>query len=195
MIIGVCGYDGSGKSTLARYLVEKYGFIEMSFASLLKDVVAILFDWKRELLEGDTKESREFRETVDAWWSQRLEFPGLTPRKALQFIGTDLFRNHFREDFWIAAVERKLERHHGKDIVFGDCRFPNEMDMIQKLDGRILRVARLAAVTTLTHISQYAWVDYVKTSPIVDCIENDSTIENLCNVVDYVLFTKIKLQL
>ena len=58
MIIGLCGAQGSGKDTVANILVSKYGFVRISFATALKDVVAILFSWPREMLEGDTPESR-----------------------------------------------------------------------------------------------------------------------------------------
>ena len=45
MIIGLCGAQGSGKDTVANILIAEYGFIKLTFASTLKDVVAILFSW------------------------------------------------------------------------------------------------------------------------------------------------------
>jgi hypothetical protein len=64
MVIGLVGFLGSGKGTVADTL-KLYNFIPESFSNPLKDAVAIIFGWDRSLLEGDTKESREFRETVD----------------------------------------------------------------------------------------------------------------------------------
>jgi hypothetical protein len=69
-IVVLQGLIGSGKDSTARYLLQKYGGVKMSFASTLKDVVSVLFDWDRNLLEGDTEESREWRETIDEWWSR-----------------------------------------------------------------------------------------------------------------------------
>ena len=54
MIIGICGLIGSGKDTIADYLVTNYNFKKLSFADKLKDSVATMFDWDRELLDGKT---------------------------------------------------------------------------------------------------------------------------------------------
>ena len=95
MIIGITGLIGSGKDTAADYLCTFHGFKRMSFASALKDAVAIIFNWDRELLEGSTKASREWREQVDEWWAERLNIPHLTPRWVLQQWGTDVARKNF----------------------------------------------------------------------------------------------------
>ena len=57
MIIGICGWAGTGKDTAANYLVGWHGFRRDSFAGALKDAVAAVFGWDRELLEGSTPES------------------------------------------------------------------------------------------------------------------------------------------
>ena len=66
MIIGICGLIGSGKDTIADYLVTNYNFKKLSFADKLKDSVATMFDWDRDLLDGKTDESRAWREKEDA---------------------------------------------------------------------------------------------------------------------------------
>ena len=58
MIIGICGLIGSGKGTVADVLVEEHKFEKISFADKLKDSVSILFDWPRDMLEGETPDSR-----------------------------------------------------------------------------------------------------------------------------------------
>lgn len=140
MIIGICGLAGSGKDTLADMLCEKYGFVKLSFGSVLKDIVSIIFSWDREKLEGSTMESREWRETPDEWWSKKLEIPDLTPRKVLQQIGTNVFRKHFHKDIWVSVLERKLEMY--PKVVVTDCRFSNEIEMIRKCGGKIVRLQR-----------------------------------------------------
>ena len=141
MIIGICGFIGSGKDTAADFLVNFHGFKRDSFASTLKDAVAHVFNWDRELLEGRTKASREWREQVDPWWSTRLNMPNLTPRLVLQLWGTEVARKAFHDDIWIASLENKL-RNSKDDIVITDCRFPNEINAIKQAGGKVVRVTR-----------------------------------------------------
>ncbi len=141
MIIGVCGFIGSGKDTIADYLTNFHGFRRESFANSLKDAVSQVFGWDHTLLEGRTKQAREWREQVDPWWSQRLDMPNLTPRWILQYWGTEVCRKAFHDDIWIASLENKL-RNAKDDIVISDCRFPNEIKSIKNAGGIVIRVRR-----------------------------------------------------
>jgi hypothetical protein len=141
MIIGFVGFIGSGKDTAADYLVNFHGFRRDSFANTLKDAVAAVFGWDRTMLEGRTKEAREWREQVDPWWSKRLDMPTLTPRWVLQYWGTEVCRKGFHDDIWIASLENKL-RNSKDDIVISDVRFPNEITAIHNAGGKVIRVKR-----------------------------------------------------
>jgi len=141
MIIGITGFIASGKDTIADYLTSAHGFQRISFAASLKDAVSNIFGWDRQLLEGSTKESRIWREQVDVWWSNRLSIPDLSPRWVLQNWGTDLFRDKFHSEIWIASVENKL-RKTKDNIVITDCRFKNEIESIRRAGGIVIRVSR-----------------------------------------------------
>jgi len=141
MIIGVCGFIGSGKDTIADYLVGFHGYRRDSFAGTLKDAVAAVFGWDRELLEGRTPEARAWREQVDAWWAKRLNMPNLTPRWVLQYWGTEVCRRAFHDDIWIAALEARLSRRSDNTVI-SDVRFPNEIASIRNAGGRIVWVRR-----------------------------------------------------
>lgn len=207
MIIGICGFIGSGKDTIADYLVNFHEFRRDSFAGTLKDAVASVFSWDRELLEGRTKQAREWREQVDPWWSQRLNMPNLTPRLVLQLWGTEVCRRSFHDDIWIASVENKL-RSSSDSIVISDCRFPNEIQSIKRAGGQVIWVTRgelpawydyaLRANAGIlsdqeylrqlgVHVSETAWVG-TKFDTVID---NDSNIEDLyCQVKNLVLKEK-----
>ena len=141
MIIGICGLIGAGKDTAADHLVNIHEFRRESFANTLKDAVAYVFGWDRTMLEGRTKQAREWREQVDPWWSERLNMPNLTPRWVLQYWGTEVCRKAFHDDIWIASLENKL-RNSRDDIVISDCRFPNEIKSIKAAGGIVVRVVR-----------------------------------------------------
>jgi hypothetical protein len=141
MIIGVVGLIGAGKDTMADYLVNIHQFRRESFANTLKDAVSAVFGWDRDLLEGRTRHSREWREQVDAWWADRLDMPDLTPRWVLQYWGTEVVRRSFHDDTWIASLENRL-RKTTDDVVISDCRFPNEIGAIKRAGGLVVRVHR-----------------------------------------------------
>ena len=141
MIIGICGFIGSGKDTVADYLVNNHSFRRESFANTLKDAVASVFGWDRVMLEGRTKQAREWREQVDPWWAERLNMPDLTPRLMLQLWGTEVCRRGFHDDIWIASLENKL-RTSTDNVVISDCRFPNEIKSIRDAGGIIVWVKR-----------------------------------------------------
>ena len=101
MIIGICGLIGCGKGTAADILVEQHGFTKISFADKLKDGVSTVFGWDREMLEGDTDDSRQWRETQDEFWTKETKRT-ITPRLVLQEFGTDCMRNGFFDGIWVS---------------------------------------------------------------------------------------------
>jgi len=208
MIVGVCGFIGSGKDTIADYLTNFYGFRRESFANSLKDAVAQVFGWDRTMLEGRTKQAREWREQRDEWWSERLGME-ITPRWILQYWGTEVCRKGFHDDIWIAALENKL-RNSKDDIVISDCRFPNEIASIKNAGGIVIRVVRGpepkwydAAVSAnrgpngnmtwavsrakleklKVHASETAWVG----TDFDHVLDNNGTIDDLFNQVKNIL--------
>jgi hypothetical protein len=205
-LVALVGFKGSGKDTAGRHLVEKHGFNNFSFAESLKDALASIFCWDRAMLEGDTAESRAWRETVDAWWADKLGIPDFTPRMAMQNVGTNLFRQHFHKDIWIHNIERKLTLlpQDGK-VVLIDGRFPNELGLGRKFGGTVVRVKRgpepewfetalianghgpgvdpekaalaRAMMEGVFHVHESEWA-WIG-APIDHTIENDGTIDDL----------------
>jgi len=184
MLIGVVGFAGSGKGTIGDVLIRDYQFVRLSFADALKDAVSVIFGWDRQMLEGDTKESRDWREKVDPWWSDKFGYQ-VTPRLMMQKMGTEAGRQVFDDEIWIHTVAKRLKDH--KHVVIPDVRFPNEIDFIRKSGGYIVQVNRGKApkwydvalqankeqntdlmVNYPIHYSEWAWVGY----------HRDYTIEN-----------------
>lgn len=206
MIVGISGFINSGKNTVASTLTEQYNFRQDSFAASLKDACAMMFDWPRHMVEGDTKESREWREQVDQWWAAKLNIPDFSPRLALQLMGTDVIRNHFNEGMWFLTLENRIRKNPDQHVVISDVRFPNEIKFIQDQGGVMIRVNRgslpvwyetalmankgnsiaktvMEQTYSSAHFSEWAWVgqkfDYE--------LNNDSTLEYLQTGVGEIL--------
>lgn len=204
IIIGVCGFQGSGKDTVADYLVNTHGFRRMSFAGALKDAIAAIFGWERELLEGRTKESREWRERVDQWWADKLGMPNLTPRWVLQYWGTEVARKAFHDNIWIHSVEHRLISSRD-NIVISDVRFPNEIQSIKRSGGLVIRThrgpdpewwdlaleenleksekAKQELIKLKVHASETAWIG----TDFDAVLDNDGSIDDLYSQIRHLL--------
>jgi hypothetical protein len=141
MIIGLVGNIGNGKGTVADILVERHNFFKESFANSVKDACATIFGWNRAMLEGDTVESRAWREQDDTWWSRKLGRP-FSPRLALQLMGTEAGRDVFHPDLWVHTVMRRCDQAPWNNYVIADVRFPNEIQAIRDSGGKVIRVKR-----------------------------------------------------
>ena len=210
MIIGIVGHMGSGKDTVGKYITQSLGISSCtdSFAAPLKDLVSSIFGWPRELLEGDSLESREFRETPDIFWTRKTGIDHFTPRLALQLMGTDVLRDHFHSDIWINSLEYRLRKvPDAKTVVVTDARFTNELDIIKQLCGTIIWVQRgdlpdwyetaveanggnVVSKRIMTtryrdvHQSEWNWAGY----PVDHIIRNTGTLEDLKHKTEQILF-------
>lgn len=178
-LIGLSGRAGSGKDTVANYMVNNYNYTKLSFGKVLKDVVSCIFGWPRYLLEGDTKESREFREKEDKWWSEHLKIK-ITPRIAMQKIGTDVFRMHFHQDIWLLILKKQITKYD--KIVVTDIRFLNEYNMIKNMGGNVFKISKSNIIKD-THLSENI-LDNIQFKYEID---NNGTIEELYQKIDNLL--------
>lgn len=210
MIIGIVGHIGSGKNTVGNFITQsvgKTGYTD-SFAAPLKDLCSSIFGWPRSLLEGNTIESREFRETPDIFWTRKTGIDNFTPRLALQLMGTDVLRNHFHNDIWINSLEYRLRKiSDSNTVVVTDARFINELDIIKHLCGTIIWVQRgelpdwyetaveanggnVVSKRIMTtryrdvHQSEWNWAGY----PVDHIIRNTGTLEDLKFKTSQILF-------
>ena len=175
-IIGIHGKAHAGKSTIAEHLVQKYGYREIAFADKLKETLAVAFDWPLESLYNP-----QFKETVDPVY-------GISPRTAMQKIGTEGFRNLIDLDFWVKATMRRIQaiRAENPDVrfVLSDIRLPNELQAVRNAGGMAWKVVRPTddlAPENEKHISETALDDWHEWDAF---IQNSGTLEYLKFMVD-----------
>ena len=207
MIIGITGLISSGKGTVADILVNEHNFTKLSFADKLKDGVATIFGWDRAMLEGDSVESREWRETGDAFWTNETGRE-ITPRLVLQEFGTDCMRNGFYDGVWVSLVKQEIINNPQNNYIIPDVRFPNEIQIIKSLDGEIWNVRRGElpdwwgyaiqdnnnSDSTLMkdyhpeiHQSEWRWIE--KDEQFDRIIQNDDTVKTLYSKISDTLST------
>lgn len=164
MLIGLCGLAGSGKSTVARTLTGAFDFNRLAFADPLKGMLASV-GFTPEQLYGSEKEVM-------------IPDLGVTPRFAMQTLGTGWGRDTINPDIWVNLWTRKARDllAAGAHIVADDVRFPNEVAAIRALGGEIWRVER-PGVSAMDHVSEKHALETDAT------VMNDSTEADLSWVV------------
>lgn len=143
-VISISGLIGSGKNTVANLICElspNLNFQRISFAARLKDTIATLFHYDRDLLEGSSVLSREWRETQDSYWYNKSNGKIKSPRWILQQFGVEI-KKLFCEDFWASIVENEILNHLNQNFILTDTRFPDEIEMLKKHNTFFIEVKR-----------------------------------------------------
>ena len=143
-VISISGLIGSGKNTVANLICElspNLNFQRISFAARLKDTIATLFHYDRDLLEGSSVLSREWRETQDSYWYNKSDGKIKSPRWILQQFGVEI-KKLFCEDFWASIVENEILNNPKQNFILTDTRFPDEIEMLKKHNAFFIEVKR-----------------------------------------------------
>ncbi|HSW76544.1 MAG TPA: hypothetical protein VLG50_05840 [Candidatus Saccharimonadales bacterium] len=173
MLIAFTGNIGSGKDTASDYLVYKYGFDKTTFAKPLKDALKTLFMFSDNQLYG----TQEEKNTIDQRWN-------LSPRKAMQWLGTDILRNQFDVNYFVKYF--KLYYVDRIDTVVSDLRFLNESLLIKSLGGIVVKINRQG--TTSNHQSETE-LHHIEYDFMID---NNQTIDDLYHQLDDLYFAVYK---
>lgn len=174
-LIGLTGRKRSGKDTFAQALVE-VGFRQVAFADPLRQAVAGLdpivgFEERVDEFGFRVVEPIRFRTAVERYGYEEAKdrFPEV--RLVLQRFGTEGIRR-IDPGFWMRLARERILASE-TPLVFTDCRFPNEADMIRSEGGKVIRIDRPGLPDDDTHPSETALADY----PVDAVIRNDGTLD------------------
>lgn len=179
MIIGVCGRMRSGKDSIAKIFCEDYGFKQLSFAKPIKEACKIMFGWTEEHVNGALKD------VDDEYW-------GISPRLAMQLLGTEFSQNCLCEHSLSFAkktgrslwVKRCLADAKQGNFIISDVRFLHESRAIREAGGKIIRVTRPGCIAKSTHASETEMDEIAVDATIVNDKTLDALRENVHNVYD-----------
>ena len=170
MIVGFCGEKQSGKGTAATFMEQIWGYEVRKFAQPLKDMLAVL-GLKYDHIEGDLKEVP----------TELLG--GNTPRWAMQSLGTEWGRKCMGDSFWVDMLEQRLL--HDPCIMEGlinvavdDVRFPEEVGLIKKYDGVVIKIVRGEIEEAIDKLPKHA-------SENADALQSDFVIYNNASLSDF----------
>jgi len=195
VVIAVTGARRCGKDVIADHLCNSYGFHKMRFADPLKRMVAEAFGFTHEQVDGYDKD------VVDQTY-------GISPRRVLQFMGTEIMQFRLREllpcagrTFWAQRLLVEIMRRSSSSgseeqrrIVISDMRFLHEYQYISSELARqvpdaalhVVKVERPVNVDACAdaevdgHTSETEWRCIPESIRIV----NDRTLDDLRKCVD-----------
>ena len=176
-IIAISGGKGTGKDTIADYICNKYCCRKYAFADPLKELAEKIFKFSKELLWGPS----ENRDVSIA------QFNGLTPRKVLETFG-DAGRACY-PNIWAELTIQNISQYtvgHFNGVVISDLRMRNELDIVKKHGGIVIRIKRENKKNTSTHNSETEQ----KTIPDSDfdyVIDNNKDIKHLHDQIDSIM--------
>lgn len=169
---------------------------EVYFSYPVKQITCALFCFQWDLVCGSTSELRTARETTES----RVTFTNtpvtrMTARRALEYIGTEVFRNGFHPDIWLNITFGIIQRMCNVQYVFvSDTRFLNEAQAIADRNGDIIVVYRnpedlvLTDAICKTHVSNWSFLQFPP-SLIHARIHNNGTKDDLIEKVKKYLET------
>lgn len=175
-IIGISGKAQSGKSTLASYLSEKYRCKEYSFAEPIKQIGKIFY-FEHNQLYGSGQDKLE----KNKHWN-------VSGREFLQKIGTEVFRDFLptvipsMQSVWLNLFRIQYEMNPDIDYVISDVRMKDEVEMIRKLGGIIIRTVRTESQDNFKIHSSETELDDLVPDFLLD--NNKYTIEESRKVID-----------
>lgn len=147
-VIGIAGYARSGKDTVADYLVEHYGYEKVSFSTPMKEAMYRL----NPRITINESVNNPIRIGVDVYGWEGLKERSPDVRGLLQRFGTEVGREMFGENFWVDYALNSIV--DGTKVVISDVRYPNEVNAIKALGGKVYRVERDGVGPANSHASE-----------------------------------------
>lgn len=153
----------SGKSTAVKYLIERYGGIEKSFAAPLYNILYY------------AQETCGFKKEKD--------------RKFLQYIGTEWARSK-DENIWANILINSIT-NEDRNVYVSDLRFKNEFNILKNNGFINILIIRKHEFEELhqNHESENSLNDEKNWDFIV---HNDGSLEEFYNKLDAIIFSVLK---
>lgn len=143
-LIGLGGLLRAGKDAVAEHLAFQHGYTTLGMSDALNEAL-LLLNPLIEVPGGRENFSvmQRYRELHDSiGYVEAKKNPEV--RRLLQVLGTEIGREMISEDVWVKIAEKRITGllAEGKPVVITAMRFPNEIEMLNRLGGVALWVER-----------------------------------------------------
>lgn len=150
---------------------EDTGLIRgVSFAYALKKLAVDLVEGRLpyESLKLPPLVTEQLRSLGEGLTVQDIKDKPPQARMFLQFLGTDAMRRNVDDQYWVKRARQSVLdltwiEPRIQVIYLTDCRFPNEVEMVRSLGGKVWRIerpAKFAEQAKDTHPSETALDDF-----------------------------------
>lgn len=159
-VIALSGWKGSGKDTVAQYLVSKHGYKQLSFATALKDYVAIQYDIPREYLDDQSRKEMllvdypvrntdAFSSVIHQLLQEELKQGYWTPRALLILEGS--IKRAVTSEYWVRRIIEEIVANPDQNYVISDMRYRSELEQLQNYLDTVttVRIQRWERIDTL----------------------------------------------
>lgn len=173
-VVGIVGKKRAGKDTVGQVFVNEHGFMRYGFADPMKAALENIFGWGAVELDGENKEQ------VDPFY-------GISPRQALQHLGTEWgqwglceafprFKETTGRKLWVNRFRKTVEFHpEVHRWVVTDVRFPHEVEVLHEMGATIIEIRRESLENSDAHASEME-MDLIEPDVV---IYNDGTLQEL----------------
>ncbi len=173
-IVALAGTKQSGKTSSCVFIQQAFDALPetkgvakiYNFADPLKQMCIDIFGFKHSQCYGSDEDKNEL---IDCYWPQSGK--QMTSREVMQYVGTDVFRK-IQTNVWSDATMRLIKSENSDLALIADCRFPNEVDVVKKAGGVVIKLNR--SPYTSTHASETALDESVYDSSNFDLIIDNS---------------------
>jgi hypothetical protein len=156
-----------------------------SFADPLKIIAIQLFGLTEKQCYGTDEDKNTH---TDIMWTNLpnvnhdQSLGTMTAREFLQYFGTDVCR-HIKDTVWVDSCINRMVNSGTELAIVPDIRFPNEVEAIQRADGKVIRLTRSPHEDQ--HASETALNDYDGFDHVIDnqSLTVDETNRNLMEIL------------
>jgi uncharacterized protein YqiB (DUF1249 family) len=135
-------------------------------------------------------EEQKNQPTKYRWEDMPLRIEGkngyMSTRELMQYVGTELFRR-MKHGIWTRASIHKIQEVGSSLSIIDDCRFPDEVEIVQENGGKVIRLTRNVyhdnhtSETELDHDK----LDWAKFDAVID--NQNMNIEESCRELNRIL--------